>query len=292
MIDAFHFSGVAGDCGNSSFAWVFLALYFMLSTQFALSILSAVIVENFSICSFQDHAIFSRISWSDFETFRAVWMLFDPYGRGRLGIDLIDSFVIMMGRIHSPLGDCNASPLYIACLKLYASRMAAMDINDNDLTWETLLKTHKKSGISDNNLKALHGPVDGEDLKQLVRERSQAKQYISFRGLLFCLALFKVEESCLTYSESLVKCRIIEFVQRKVNSKTSTPNPQPPTPNPQPPTIMWCRQACSCSRPGPEKTLTARRLRRNLATVSSMYTNAKLRPAASRPHASLVAAVA
>ncbi len=273
----------------------------MLSTQFALSILSAVIVENFSICSFQDHAIFSRISWSDFETFRVVWMLFDPYGRGRLGIDLINSFVIMMGRMHSPLGDCNASPLYIACLKLYASRMAAMDINDNDLTWETLLKTHKKSGISDNNLKALHGPVDGEDLKQMVRERSQAKQYISFRGLLFCLALFKVEESCLTYSESLVKCRIIEFVQRKVNSKTPTPNPQPqpptpdpqpPTPNPQPPTIMWCRQACSCSRPGPEKILTARRLRRNLATVSSMYTNAKLRPAASRPHASLVAALA
>jgi hypothetical protein len=208
--------GDDGDCGDPVAATLIFPIYFFISAHLALSILSAVIVENFNVCSVQHCAVFTRIKWSDFETYQTVWMMFDPYCKGRFNIDLIERFVLILGRMGSQLGTTRPSVLNIQCLKFYASRMATMHMKDSDLTWDTLLFNHKKG----HRLRIVPaaGQADGaQDLKVLVKDRSLAQRYISFRGLLFCLALFNAEEACLTYSESLVKHRIVQFVRRKAS---------------------------------------------------------------------------
>jgi hypothetical protein len=207
--------GQLGDCGHPVAASLVFPVFFFFSAHFSLSILSAVIVENFSICTVQNCSIFSRISWSDFETYRVVWMIFDPYCKGRISIDLVDKFVIMMARMGSQLGDARPTYLNIQCLKLYASRVASRHLNDANLTWDSLLSTHQSS--TKTVRKCLAEPASVEDLKSVVQESGEAHKHVSFRGLLFCLALFKAEEACLTYTESLIKYRIVEFVKRKAS---------------------------------------------------------------------------
>ncbi len=208
--------GKVGDCGDPVAASLIFPTFYFLSAHFALSILSAVIVENFNICSVQHCVVFSRIGWGDFETFRTAWMLFDPYCKGRVTIDLIDRFVHILGAMGSQLGNVKPSVLSIQCLKLYASRMSTMHVKDSDLTWSTLLSTHKR------NVKKLresqgteHVPI--ENLNAFVKHRGEARKNVSFKGLLLCLALFNAEEACLTYSESLAKHRVIQFVRRKAS---------------------------------------------------------------------------
>jgi hypothetical protein len=140
--------GKVGDCGDVIAANVIFPLFFFFSALFALSILSAVIVENFAICSVLHCVIFSRIGWNDFEKFRTVWMMFDPYCKGRLAIDLIDNFVVMLGRLGSELGHVSPSALIIQCLKLYASRMATLHIKDSDLSWDSFFRTHEMGTFS------------------------------------------------------------------------------------------------------------------------------------------------
>lgn len=209
--------GNVGDCGDPFAASLIFPVFFFLSAHFALSILSAVIVENFNICSVQHCAIFSRIKWSDFETYRTVWMIFDPFCKGRISVNLIDKFVFMMGRMGSPLGNTRPSVLNIQCLKLYASRMTSLHVHDSDLTWDTLLLKHKKSSHRLHKTNAIAPADASHDMKVFVREHKEALNHVSFRGLLFCLALFNAEEACLTYSESLVKHRIVQFVRRKAS---------------------------------------------------------------------------
>jgi hypothetical protein len=209
--------GNAGDCGDPVAASLIFPVFFFLSAHFALSILSAVIVENFNICSVQHCAVFSRIKWSDFETYRLVWMMFDPYCKGRFNIHLMERFVFILGRMGSQLGDTRPSVLNIQCLKLYASRMASMHVNNSDLTWDSLLLNHKKRDHGLHRSPAVGQADAAADSKMIVRDISEAQRHISFRGLLFCLALFNAEEACLTYSESLVKHRIVQFVRRKAS---------------------------------------------------------------------------
>ena len=170
-------------------------LFFFFSAHFALSILSAVIVENFAICSVLHCVVFSRICWKDFETFKSVWMIFDPYCKGRLNIGLIDEIVVMMGRLDSALGSVCPSRLSIQCLKLYASRLATTHVSDSDLSWHTFFRAHEQSASK----MLATGKGGSEDYKALMKESHQADRHVSFRGLLFCLALFKAEEHCLTY---------------------------------------------------------------------------------------------
>jgi hypothetical protein len=56
-----------------------------------------------------------------------------------------------------------------------------------------------------------------KDFNSLEKQSNVAEKHVTFRGMLFCLALFKAEEACLTYSESLVKHRFVEFVRRKAS---------------------------------------------------------------------------
>jgi hypothetical protein len=203
--------GKVGDCGDVIAANTIFPLFFFFSAHFALSILSAVIVENFAICSVLHCVIFSRIGWNDFEKFRTVWMMFDPYCKGRLAIDLIDNFVVMLGRMGSELGNVSPSALIIQCLKLYASRMATLHIKDSDLSWDSFFRTHEMGAFLSKGQGGL------KDFHSLVKQSNEAEKHVSFRGMLFCLALFKAEEACLTYSESLVKHRFVEFVRRKAS---------------------------------------------------------------------------